>query len=101
MSNTYFKISSSTKTNYPGEVKKKTDMKISLTAFMGGDNILQITCQTDSEINSQSGTGYIQLSKEQCLKLINAINERLMGKISATGYEVSNYTEDPEDPELG
>jgi len=82
MSNTYFNIETEVT-----ERRKKTNMNLSLTAFYGGNNNVQLTIRTESDIKGQSGTAYIQLDKEQAQTLINALKYRLDGKVSATGDE--------------
>ena len=74
-------------------------MRLSLTKFVSKEKGLQITCQTDSTLKGQSGIGYCTLSKKQALQLRNAITEFLVDEISATGYEVSKYTD--KDDNLG
>lgn len=92
MSNTYFEIEKSVETkgfeSYPSYTNK---YRLSLTAFMGRENIVQLTVSCSSTIPGQSGTGYIVLSNDDIDNIIAGLLERKLGKISATGDEKSQY----------
>ncbi len=67
------------------------NMRLSLTAFMGGAECLQITIQTSSDIDGHNGIGFITLTPKEIKKLIGALNECLEHKITSTGEERSKY----------
>lgn len=93
MSNTYFKLKKTVETK--GFCKHdgySTDYEATLTAFIGGENIVQLTIQTDSSLHNQNGIAYIVLSEDDIERLINALNERVIGKVSATGCEKSEFS---------
>lgn len=97
MSNTYAKIKTSV--DYKGEPKLgwkpyKTDMILSLTAFVGGDKHTQLTVTTKSTNKLQSGTGYIQLGDNDVDMLIAALMERKLKVVTATGNEQSIFCPD-------
>lgn len=102
MSNTYFKIKKQKVHDpfgtFPGYTN---DMELSVTAFVAGKtsaNGIQLTCKTESTIQSQSGIGYITLdTREEVEGLINALQKRLDGDISATGYEQLPFIGCPND----
>lgn len=98
MSNTYFKLSKQTIDSYNG-TNYTTDMKLTLTAFMGGQtgSHTQIAIQTNSNIPNQGSTGYIVLNDNDVDLLIAVLLERKLKKISATGYEESIFS--PEKPD--
>jgi hypothetical protein len=56
----------------------------SLTAFIGGGYILQLTV----------GISYANLSKDDCIALAGALLERAHGAVSATGNEVSIFNKE-------
>ena len=96
MSNTYAKIKT------VDEFKKveglpfpeyTNNMELSLTAFVGGKSgkHTQLTVQTSSTIQGQSGIGYITLGDKEVDLLIAALMERKLGKISATADEQSIF----------
>lgn len=95
MSNTYFKIKKQNVYEpfdaFPGYTN---NMELSVTAFVAGPGKhgVQLTCNTLSTLPSQSGKGYITLdSREEIEALINALQQRLDGNISATGNEQLPY----------
>lgn len=91
MSNTYFKIEKHKeyKSEYPSY---SNSYGLALTAFVGGEDIVQLTVNTVSSIQGQSGTGYIVLSSKDIDLLIAGLLERKLGKISATGDEQSIFS---------
>jgi len=93
MSNTYAKIA--TEQNYKGNkslgFKHHTSMELTLTAFVGGDKHTQLTVQTSSTIEGQSGIAYICLGDKEVDLLIAALLERKLGKISSTSDEQSIF----------
>ena len=95
MSNTYAKIKSSLKIDDSNILGKGyiTNMELTLTAFVGGNSgkHTQLTVNTTSTLNSQSGVGYITLGDEEVDLLIAALLERKLKKITATGYEQSIF----------
>ena len=92
MSNNYFELKKSVTTpgfnKFPGYTN---DYRLSLTAFIGGKNRVQLTVTTQSTLESQSGTGYIVLSDTDIDLLIAGLLERKLNKISATNEIKSNY----------
>ena len=97
MSNTYFKIKKTTKeeVRFNSNELNTVESTISLTAFMGGKsgNVVQITTQRSGG-NRDNYTTYIQLNKEEAIRLAGALLERASGDITATGYEKSNFKSD-------
>ncbi len=92
MSNTYAKIKTVDVVKgfmaYPGYTNS---MELSLTAFCGGEKHTQLTLQTRSTMEGQSGTSYFTLGDKEVDLLIAALLERKLGKISATGSEQSLF----------
>lgn len=92
MSNSYFKIQKEIATpgfgNHSGYRNK---YELTLTAFVGDDQSgnVQMTIQTQSTIDSQSGVSYITLNSEEIDKLIFGLLERKLRLVSATGSEQS------------
>ena len=94
MSNTYAKIA--TEQNYEGSKTLgwkpfNTSMELTLTAFVGGNQHTQLTVQTSSTLEGQSGIAYICLGDKEVDLLIAALLERKLGKISATSDEQSIF----------
>jgi hypothetical protein len=89
MSNTYAKIKKSVTNRKLDGTEYTNDMELSLTAFVGKPEILQLTVNIQSTENYQSGIGYITLTVEEIDKLVFALLERKHNLISATGYEQS------------
>ena len=95
MSNNYFQIKKTVK--YPkldGYKGYRNDYELTLTAFMGGStgDHTQITIQTNSTIQGQTGTAYFALNDEDVDNLIAGLLERKLKKISATGEEKSIFS---------
>jgi len=88
MSNTYFEIK---KVN-DNISNKPIRMELSLTAFMGGDQNIQMTLTSDGGWRGHSETAYITLTNEEQDKLIAAIMERRWGSVSATNGVKSDYS---------
>lgn len=92
MANTYFELEKSVTVDGRGFYPDYTnDYRLSLTAFVGGDNHTQLTVVTNSTLSGQGGVGYIVLSDKDVDLLIAGLLERKLSKISATGNEQSNY----------
>ena len=97
MANTYFKIEKEHTEEptmsldgvrmYTGYTNK---YRLTLTAFMGKSERLQLTIQTTSTLESQNGVAYITLSDEEIELLYLGMKERK--DISATGNEQSKYS---------
>lgn len=93
MSNTYFRIEKQVVTAGFGELDGYTnDYDLTLTAFCGGENTVQLTVQSQSTNKSMNGVGFIVLSDADIDKLIGALMERKTGLISATGSEQSKFS---------
>lgn len=90
MANTYFKMKVETI-----EGREKSSPSINLTAFVGGKKSIQLTL-SPMPTNNNGGYNYITLSNEEAIKLAKALMERVEGKITATGYESSEYTDEEE-----
>jgi hypothetical protein len=94
MSNTYFKIQKETdRKDLSGKTEYTDKMNITLTAFVGGEESIQLTVQ--QEPSKWKGITFITLTNEEATNLANALMERVNGEITATGYEKSKYC-DPE-----
>jgi hypothetical protein len=101
MSNTYFRIEKEVKYEaFPPFTNSDyvNKYELSLTAFVGNNlsGNVQLTIQTNSTLNGQSGTAYITLSDEDIDKLIFGLLERKLRIISATGDEQSKICPDEE-----
>lgn len=93
MSNTYFEINKKVITSGFGELDGYTnEYNLTLTAFMGGENTVQLTVQSQSTNKSMNGVGFIVLSDSDIDKLVGALMERKAGLISATGSEQSKFS---------
>ena len=89
MSNTYARIKKEVVGTDFNDMPYNTKMELSLTAFVGNPEIVQLTVQISSSLTSQNGVGYITLSEKEIDQLIFALLERKHRLISATGYEKS------------
>lgn len=90
MSNTYFKIDKEVKIPKAGKKDSYTNsMELTLTAFMGKENVVQLTVHSTSTIPGQSGIGYIVLNDQDIDKLIFGLLERKLHLITSTGDEQS------------
>lgn len=98
MSNTYFKIEK--EVEIPKSCKKDSytnSMELTLTAFMGKENVVQLTVHSTSTIPGQSGIGYIVLDDQDIDKLIFGLLERKLHLITSTGDEQSLVCPNRED----
>lgn len=90
MSNTYFKIEKEVVIDkfdtYP---ISKSEMELTLTAFMGKENVVQLMVHTTSNTPYQSGRAYIVLNDQDIDKLIFGLLERKLKTITSTGDEQS------------
>ena len=95
MSNTYFRLTKHKFDQDPfsNRLGKGHDykMELSLTAFVGGNDHIQLTVQTQSNILSQSGTAYYTLNDEDIDRLIGALMERKLKLVTATADEQSIF----------
>ena len=93
MSNTYFRFNKQTIRDSVLEGKEINNMSLSLTVFIGNKETggLQLTVYNQSNIPNQSGCGYITLTMEEIDLLIAGLLEHKLHKVSATGFEESNY----------
>jgi hypothetical protein len=90
MSNTYFEITKTDDKISPG---RSIDMKLSLTAFMGGDRNIQLTLTSNGNpFHDKEETTYYTLTNKEQDMLIAAIMERRVGKVSATNEVKSEYS---------
>ena len=97
MSNTYFKLNKSKVDKDPfGRKNHIYDMTLSLTAFCGNPDIVQLTIQTESNLEFQSGTAYYTLSDEDIERLIGALMERKLRIVTATADEQSIFNKSEE-----
>ena len=95
MSNTYFELNKERTYEAVAGYKEYTNnYSLSLTAFMGGKsgNHTQLTIQTNSTIQGQSGIAYIELNDNDIDLLIAGLLERKLKIISATGEEKSIFS---------
>lgn len=97
MANTYFEIKKSVKNKGAAASQDYiNNYTLSLTAFVGGENKVQLTVQYERHTvegkDPQHGTGYIVLTDHEVDLLIAGLLERKLGKISATGDEQSQYS---------
>ena len=85
MSNTYAKIETEQiieRNDNLGWSGQRTSMRLTLTAFLGREHHTQLTVQTMSSNDYDSGIAYIMLGDEEVDLLIAALLERKLGKIS-------------------
>ena len=100
MSNNYFEIEKAVTTpkflNYPEYTNK---FRLSLTAFMGSEisGNVQLTIQTDSSLQGQSGIAYYTLNDNEIDLLIAGLLERKLKIISATNENKSIFSPPKED----
>lgn len=94
MSNTYGTIKKEVVDMRPDGTIYTTKMELSLTAFVGRPEVVQLTIQTRGDMPTLSGCGYITLSPEEIDKLIFALLERKLKIITATGNEQSQIIPD-------
>ena len=87
MSNTYFEMQIESKI---GMEHNHVARDISLTAFVGGTKSVQMTIATRRE------HVVALLSDEEAMRLVGALCERIYGRITATGSESSNFTDEEE-----
>ncbi len=80
MSNTYETISKNV-TRKTHKTVYEEQMHLSLTAFAGGDEVIQITVQTVSDIEGHSGTAFVTLTKAEIRRLIRGLKKRLNGEV--------------------
>lgn len=98
MSNTYAKIKTEDVIKGFNEFSGYTNnMTLTLTAFCGREKHTQLTIQTHSTLEHQSGTAYITLGDKEVDLLIAALLERKLGKVSAIGYEQSIFCPNDEE----
>jgi hypothetical protein len=92
MANTYFKMEVE-------EIKgrERSSPSIDLTAFVGGKKSIQLTLAPMPISNPSYGCNYTTLSNEEATRLAKALMERVEGKITATGYERSEYSDKDEE----
>lgn len=104
MSNTYFKIETVSKEwdSLDAQLNKEqphnSKSDVSLTAFMGGDRVVQLTvCKRSGR---DTGIAYATLTTDECIQLAGALLERVGRVVSSTGEEKSvfanTYNEYPE-----
>lgn len=95
MSNTYFTLNKHKFDADPFSNRQDKghdyDMKLSLTAFVGNPDIVQLTIQTESNYPLQSGTAYYTLNEEEIDRLIGALLERKLRLVTATSNEQSIF----------
>ena len=68
--------------------------ELSLTAFVGHPENVQLTVHTRSTVDGQSGIGYIELSDEDMDNIIAGFMERKLRHVTATGAEQSKFKPD-------
>lgn len=97
MSNNYFVMNTLKEFRQPFVLGEdyNVDSTIFLTAYMGDDHRIQLTIQQrQGASENDQGTVYASLTNDQAKRLAYALLERVNGKITATGTEKSNYTDD-------
>lgn len=82
MANTYFNINVTDSEKYD-----RASEIVSLTAFMGGNKSIQMS------LNGANGHSCIMLSDDDARRIALALLERVNSVISATGNEVSEFTD--------
>lgn len=92
MANTYFEMKVIEKESLPG-----TSLKVALTAFVGHEKTIQVTLSPAPHY----GNCYVPLllTDKEAIRLAKALLERAEGKITATGSEVSEFTDIEEEEE--
>jgi len=88
MANTYFNLQAQDSEKY-----EQASDNISLTAFVGGSQTVQLT------LHGSNGHSRIMLSGEDARRIAGALLERADFDISATGCEVSEFTDIEEEIE--
>lgn len=92
MSNTYFELKKSViKKDIDGN-EYTNNYKLSLTAFVGKENNVQLTViHNSTRYNTPSGISYIELNNEDIDNIIGGLLERKNGEVTATGVEESKF----------
>lgn len=83
MANTYFKIEAKDSEKY-----EKASHILSLTAFTSKQHSIQLS------LKGANGHSCIMISDNDASRIAYALLERVEGKISSTGDEVSEYSDD-------
>ncbi len=92
MANTYFKIEKTVETKGFSNYEDYTnDYELTLTAFVGGENNVQLTVRCNSTKSMMNGIAHVVLSDADIDNLIAGLLERKNGEITATGCEQSKF----------